>query len=178
MRSRGYGWLIGRLLLTALTCYGFAYAFMESTPPSLAWLIAFSVLLLYSGAWTVRLAINPASFLWRLEADLKENRFEEFHLLLAPFAFAAIFAIVAREAHAFKPDLFDVSLLASSPDARSWLAFSLDHVARAVLLDFFETYKIRLSLIDYRPELLLATTVFAFKTVLALVFLAVYLSVL
>jgi hypothetical protein len=158
-------------MLTALIMCGLAYAFMETTKPSQAWLLAFSILFLYSGFWTIRLAINRASFLWRLEAELRENRMEEFHLLLAPFAFVGIFAILAREMYAYAPSLFDVTQVPGpGPDSNAWLAFALDQVARAIMLDLFETYKIRVAALDYTPHFLISTVVFAFKTTLAVVF--------
>jgi hypothetical protein len=171
MNRRGYGWLTLRLIITLCSVFLLTFAFLRTTGPSRTWLVGVFLVWIFAGVETIRLAFDRSAYLWRLEAELKENRLEDFHLLIAPFVFLASFALVCRELSVFFPSLFTVPT-ADAPFSQShlWVVFTIDQAARALLLDFFETFRIHLSNIQYASNVWICSLMFLYKTVLALVF--------
>ena len=138
---------------------------------SQGWLIGYGLIWVFSGIETMRLAFNRSVFLWRLEAELKENRLEAFHLLVAPFVFLVSFAFVCREVSAFEPSWFTyVGRSGRLSEPNVWIGFMLDQAARAILLDIFETYRVHISAVRYSSNVWVSSLVFVYKTTLAAVF--------
>jgi hypothetical protein len=162
-----YLWLIVRLLLTLFIILGLTAAVLNSTPPSIYGLTIFIFIFLVSAFFSFRLTFKRELFVRLLEAEVSENRLEAFHLLIAPFAFIGTFSLICYNIYELFPGSF-ISLV-EEPSRESWMTFMLDQTARAILLDVFETYKIKVSNIDYRsPDI--ATLILLYKAMLAIFF--------
>jgi hypothetical protein len=170
MKTKGFIWLILRLLLSLFLPYGLAFAFLESTSSGKHWLFVSAGLFSYFGFRAIQLLIKRTTFHFRFQLELVENRLEPFHLLMAPFCFIGIFCILMREIYAYAPEWFVLQVAIDNIKSNTWILFSIDQVVRAILFDFLETYKIHISSLDYKPIFLLGTIIFIFKTVLALTF--------
>ena len=105
-----------------------------------------------------------------------------FPAMSAPVSLFGVFPVLMRDINAFWPELFfkakEHLFYANFPKNDSissflgfdWMMFSLDQTARAVLLDFFETFHIKLAPISYNPGLAIPTLIFFYKTILAFSF--------
>jgi hypothetical protein len=167
---RAYGWLTARLVLTVVVTMLVFLAVMDATPrPSQMWLTVYFGLFLIAVWLSLHLAYRRSaiSFVIRVERD--ENRFEPLHLLLPPFALIGLFLLTCRQLESFDPSFFTLAPTSISEDTR-WLLFVLDHVVRAIFLDFFETFLIHVSPIQYTDRLVIEFVVFIFRTVLSIVF--------
>ena len=171
MNRDSYIWLTARLVITFSSVVFITFGLLKISEPSPYWLLVSFLVWVFSGVESIRLTFDRPAFLWRLKAELNENRFEDFHLLIAPFVFVASFAIVCRELGAINPEIFVLGTSSVQfSNAEAWISFMLDQVARAILLDVFETFRFHVSRVDYEPNFFLCSFIFFYKSTLTIMF--------
>jgi len=162
-----YLWFFARLFLTILSTLALTYVTLHSTNPSSFSLVIFSLLFIISGYGSIKLAYNKNIVISTLKLELNENRFEPFHLFIAPFAFIGLFSLICFNLYALDSKLFITNFPLTG---WAWITFALDQSSRAILLDLFETYQIHLSNINYIQNFWLSSFILLFKTILTFTF--------
>lgn len=159
--------LIGRVVLTLFTFGILTLSILNSdSEPSIWRLTFYSSLILIFAILLIYQIKNPKLLTFLVEAELKDNRFESFHLLSTPLIFIGLFIVVSKNLYLIEPDLFIIHKIPSTSD---WVLFGLDQTIRSIALDFFETFKIYISNIDTDNRPIMGL-IFAYKTLLSLTF--------
>lgn len=159
--------LIARLILTLGTFVLLIFSFLQSQiSPSLFRLIVFFVIMLVFAFFLIKQIRNTKLLSFLVEAELKGNRLESFHLLSTPIVFIGLFIIICKNLYLIQPSSF---LVKESPSSIEWLLFGLDQTIRSIGLDFLETFKFHISKIDTDSSVIMGF-IFTYKTLLAFTF--------
>ncbi|MBI5817688.1 MAG: hypothetical protein HZA88_01785 [Verrucomicrobia bacterium] len=117
-------------------------------------------------------AAKPSRFFVELKAEMKKRGEPDFFLVGLPGVLFGSFVVLSHSMSIIWPNRF----FHVPPDATltTWLAYGLDNIIRAALLDFGEIYFIDVSGIDHTRNFLACTLVFSFRTILSFTLIAVF----